>query len=171
VKEEMMSATAFARTGRNRPDRISVAGTIVDLFLISAAAILFTFFSQRIGFWWSADDPASFTPLLAPGFAAFMPWLNTFWLWAYCLCLANLALQRWTPVTRIADLALNLYGAALCAALFEGSPFLALPVVTVAAKSVLVVVCVACLIGALDQLVHLLRWRPGADEPAGAGTS
>ena len=93
-----MSAHSTIRTSRRDPDRISVAGTIVEMAIIGAAAILFNFYPEHIGFWRSADDPASFTPLLGPGFAAFLPWLNTYWLWAFWLCVANLALQRWTLV-------------------------------------------------------------------------
>lgn len=166
-----MSARSTIRTSRCDPDRISVAGTIVEMAIIGAAAILFNFYPEHIGFWRSADDPASFTPLLGPGFAAFLPWLNTYWLWAFWLCVANLALQRWTLATRLVDLALNLYGAAIFAAMFMGSPFLAVPVATFAAKSVLAVVCFVFLLGAFDQFIHLLRWQPRAGGAGDAGAS
>ena len=165
-----MSAHSTLRTSRRDPDRISVAGTIVEMAIIGAAVILFNFYPEHIGFWRSADDPTSFTPLLGPGFAAFLPWLNTYWLWAFWLCVANLALQRWTLVTRLADLALDLFGAAIFAAMFMGSPFLAAPVATFAAKSVVAVVCFALLLGALDQFVHLLRWQPRTGEPGDVGS-
>ena len=103
-----MSAQSTIRTSRRDPNRISVAGTIVEMAIIGAAVILFNFYPEHIGFWRSADDPTSFTPLLGPGFAAFLPWLNTYWLWAFWLCVANLALQHWTLATRVVDLALNL---------------------------------------------------------------
>jgi hypothetical protein len=166
-----MSAHAATRTNRRSPDRVSIAGTIVELFIISAAAIVFNFYPHAIGFWRSAADPASFTPLLGPGFDPFLPWLNAYWLWAFCLCLANLALQRWTLVTRLADLTLNLFGAAIFAAMLASSPFLQVPVATLAARSVLAVVCFAFLLGAVDQLVHLLRWQPRTREPGDVGVS
>ena len=96
-----MSAHATTHTSRRDPDRINIAGTIVEMAIIGAAAIVFNFYPEHIGFWQSADDPTSFTPLLGPGFDAFLPWLNTYWLWAFWLCVANLALQRWTLVTRL----------------------------------------------------------------------
>ena len=166
-----MSAHATIRTSRRDPDRISVAGTIVEMAIIGAAAIIFNFYPEHIGFWRSADDPTSFTPLLGPGFDAFLPWLNTYWLWAFCLCVANLAFQRWTLVTRLLDLALNLFAAAIFAAMFADSPFLEVPVATIAAKSVLLVVCFAFLLGAFDQFSHLLRWQPRTREPGDAGVS
>jgi hypothetical protein len=166
-----MSANTAAGPSRHNPDRINIAETFVELFIIIAVAILFNFFPQYVGFWRSAADPASFTPLLGPGFAAFLPWLNTYWFWAFCLCLANLVLQRWTPVTRLVDLTLNLFGAAVFAALFADSPFLELPVATLAGKTVLFCICIAFLLGALEQLVRLLKWKPRASQPGEAGTS
>ena len=139
--------------------------------IIGAAAIIFNFYPEHIGFWQSADDPTSFTPLLGPGFDPFLPWLNTYWLWAFWLCVANLALQRWTLATRVVDLALNLFGAAIFAAMFADSPFVTVPVATLAAKSVLLVVCFVFLLGAFDQFVHLLRWQPRTSEPGDAGIS
>jgi hypothetical protein len=166
-----MSAHTTIRTSRRDPDRINIAGTIIEMAIIGAAAIIFNFYPEHIGFWRSADDPTSFTPLLGPGFDAFLPWLNTYWLWACCLCVANLALQRWTLATRLLDLALSLFGAAVFAAMFADSPFLEIPVATFAARSVLLVVCFAFLLGAFDQFVHLLRWQPRAGEPGDAGIS
>ena len=166
-----MSALTSTHTSRPDPDRINIAGTIVEMAIIGAAAIIFNFYPEHIGFWQSADDPMSFTPLLGPGFAAFLPWLNTYWLWAFWLCVANLVLQHWTLTTRVVDLALNLYGAAIFAAMFMGSPFLAVPVATLAAKSVLAVVCFVFLLAAFDQFIHLLRWQPRTSEPGDAGGS
>jgi hypothetical protein len=166
-----MSANATVHTSRRDPDRINIAGTIVEMAIIGTVAIIFNFYPEHIGFWQSADDPASFTPLLGPGFDQFLPWLNTYWLWAFCLCVANLALRRWTLATRLVDLALNLFGAAIFAAMFADSPFLTVPVATLAAKAVLLVVCFAFLLGALDQFVHLLRWQPRAGEAGDAGVS
>ena len=166
-----MSANAPTHPSRRDPDRISVAGTVVELFIICTAAILFNLYPQAIGFWRSAADPASFTPLLGPGFDPFLPWLNTYWLWACYLCLAHLALQRWTLGTRLVDLALNLFGAAIFAAMFAASPFLAVPAATFAAKSVLLVVCFVFLLGAFDQFIHLLKWQPRAGEAGDAGIS
>ena len=117
------------------PDRISVAGTVVEIFLILAVAILLNFFPQSVGYVMSADDPGTFTPVLAPSFAAFMPWLNTLWFWSLCLCLAHLTLRRWTAVTRGIDLVLDLCGAAIVGVMFFASPFRDLPVVTTAIRS------------------------------------
>ena len=166
-----MSAIPPTHASRRDPDRINITGTTVEMAVIGAAVIVFNFYPEHIGFWRSADAPTSFTPLLGPGFAAFLPWLNTYWLWAFWLCVANLALQRWTLVTRVVDLALNLFGAAIFAAMFADSPFVTVPVATFAAKSVLLVVCFVFLLGAFDQFIHLLKWQPRAGEAGDAGIS
>jgi hypothetical protein len=166
-----MSANAADRTNRHDPDHINLVGTLAELFIIIAVAILFNFFPQYVGFVRSATDPMSFTPLLGPGFAAFLPWLNTFWLWAFCLCLAHLVLRRWTLVTRLIDFGLDLFGAAIFAAMFADSPFRELPVATLAGKVALFCVCIAFLLGALEQLVRLLKWRPRESQPGEAGNS
>jgi hypothetical protein len=103
----------------------------------------------------SADDPASFMPMLGPGFDTFLPWLNTYWFWAFNLCLANLALRRWTPLTRLLDLLLDLFGAAIVGMMIADTPFLELPAVAFAGKTVLFLVCLAFLFGALEQCVCL----------------
>ena len=165
-----MSANAPDRTSHRDPDCINLAATIAELFIIIAAAILFNFFPRYVGFIRSATDPTSFTTLPGPGFAAFLPRLNTFWLWAFCLCLAHLVLQGWTLATRLIDLGLDLFGAAIFASMFTGSPSLELPVATLAGKSVLFFVCIAFLLGALEQLVRLLKWQPHENRPGDAGT-
>jgi hypothetical protein len=166
-----MSANHADRSGRHDPDHINLAGTIAELLLICAAAILFNFFPQYVGFVRSATDLTTFTPLLGPGFAAFLPWLNTYWLWAFCLCLAHLTLHRWTLGTRLIDLGLDLFGAAIFAALCAGSPFLEVPVATFAARSALFFVCIAFLLGATDQFVRLLKWKPRAGRSGEAGSN
>ena len=153
-------------------DTLGVAGTIVQIVLILAVATLFNFFPSKVGFIQSADDPTTFTPLLGPGFDQFLPWLNTLWLWSFGLCLAHLALQRWTVMTRLIDLALDLFSVGVFAAMLAGTPFVQVPVATFAAKSVLVVLIVVFLIGAAEQLFRLFRvvLRPHAARPGDTPT-
>ena len=56
----------------------------------------------------SATDINSFVPLLAPDFHTNMPWLNLWWGLALVLELAHLGLRRWQPLTRWADLGLDM---------------------------------------------------------------
>ena len=151
-----MSEKPTVTTSHRDPDHLSIAGGIVEIYLIIGLTVLFNFYPQRVGFVVSANDPASFTPMLAPGFDAFLPWLNTYWFWAFNLCLANLVLRRWTSLTRLFDLLLDLFGAAIVGLMIANTPFLELPVATFAGKTVLVVVCLALLLGAIQQLIRLV---------------
>ena len=151
-----MSGKATIPTSHRDPDHLSVAGRVVEIYLIIWLALLFNVYPQRVGFVVSANDPASFTPMLAPGFDAFLPWLNTYWFWAFNLCLASLVLRRWTSLTRLFDLLLDLFGATIVGLMIADTPFLELPVATFAGKTVLVVVCLALLLGAIQQLIRLV---------------
>ena len=151
-------------TSHRDPDHLSIAGRIVEIYLIIGLAVLFNVYPQRVGFIVSANDPASFTPMLAPGFEAFLPWLNTYWFWAFNLCLASLVLRRWTSLTRLFDLLLDLFGAAIVGLMIADTPFLELPVAAIAGKTGLVVVCFALLLGASQQLFRLVEAALRADE-------
>jgi len=166
-----MTNDSTVRTSHRDPDRISLAEPTIGLCFVMGLAILFNLYPQHVGIWRSAADPQSFTPLLCPSFARFMPWLNTCWLWAFGLCVAHLTLRRWTPVTRLLDLALDLFGAAICFAMFRDMPFLQVPVATTVIRWTLPVVGVACLLGALDQLGRLLRGLARISQPRDAATS
>lgn len=166
-----MTANITTRPSYRNPNHMSVAEPVIAMCIVIALATLFNFYPQHVGFWRSAADLQSFTPLLGPGFDQFLPWLNTYWLWAFGLCLAHLGLRRWTPLTRLADLALDLFGAAICAAMFTGTPFLQVPVATVAARSALVIAGIASLLGALDQFGWLLRGLANPSQPEDVHTS
>ena len=166
-----MTTDPTVRASHRDHDHISLAEPTIGLCLVMGLAILFNLYPQHIGFWRSAADPQSFTPLLAPSLARFLPWLNSYWFWAFGLCVAHLTLHRWTPVTRLLDLALDLFGAAICFAMFSDMPFLQVPVATTAVRWSLTVMGVGCLLGALDQLGPLLRGLARATQPRDATTS
>lgn len=105
----------------NRTPRINIGWVIARLCVLVAAIVLFNFFPQWVGVWKSAADPDSFVPLLAPDFAANMPWLNLWWGLALALEVAHLGLRRWLPPTRWADLALSvLAGLILLQVMLQG---------------------------------------------------
>lgn len=166
-----MTTDSTVRASHRDPGRISLAEPTIGLCFVVALATLFNFYPQHVGFWRSAADPQSFTPLLGPGFDRFLPWLNAYWLWAFCLCVAHLTLRRWTPVTRLLDLALDIFGAVICATMFTGDPFLQVPVATLAARLALTAVGVASLVGALDQFGRLLRGLQRRLQAGGVTTS
>lgn len=59
-----------------RNDRIGRGRTLVNLFVIVAAAIVLNLFPQKVGVMVSATDPSTFIPLLSPKFQSYLLWLN-----------------------------------------------------------------------------------------------
>ena len=66
------------------------ARTNVNLCLIAASAMLFNVYPERVGLLKSVTVPSSFTPLLAPEFHTYLPWLNLWWGLTFSLNLAHL---------------------------------------------------------------------------------
>lgn len=71
----------------------------------------------------------------------------------------HLILRRWTAVTRWFDLLLRVFGAFLLGWMVLGTPFVAVPWVSVAVKLVLAMACVITLIGAGKDFNRLLGGR------------
>jgi hypothetical protein len=143
--------------GAKGPDAIGLIGPTVSICLIVACAVLFNGFPQKVGYYRTIADAASFVPLLGPGFAAFLPWLNLWWALAFSLEVVHLALGRWTTATRWSRLALDVVGAMILVAMAAGEPFVQAPVATVAARAALALTGLGLLLGALAQFVRLLK--------------
>ena len=141
---------------RKDPDRIHAAQTIVKMCLIVAASVLFNFFPEKVGVIKSLTDPSGFTPLLAPAFQSYLPWLNLYWGLAFSLLVVHLGLRRWTVVTRWLDLALRIFGAFVLLGMVLGAPFITVPILSILVKLILAVACVVMLIEAGKQFKRLL---------------
>jgi hypothetical protein len=115
-------------------DHVHLVGTVIEVGLIAAIAIVFNFFPEKVGIFKSLTDPASFTPLLAPEFQVHMPMLNLYWGFAFSLCIANLALRRWNIITRGAELGLNLLALAVLVQMVLGGPIAVSPGITMVIK-------------------------------------
>ena len=99
------------------------------VFGICALVILllwFNIYPQRVGFWISATDAASYVPVLSPAFfVEYLPWLNLCWVLALGLNIAHLSLGRWTLVTRLLDLGLAFLALNVVVAMIFGPPIFA----------------------------------------------
>jgi hypothetical protein len=154
-----MSTTIAVRSEKDAKgaDAIGLIGPTVSICLIVACAVLFNGFPQKVGYYRTIVDPASFVALLGPGFAAFLPWLNLWWALAFSLEVVHLALGHWTTATRWSRLVLDVACAMILVAMAAGEAFVQVPVATVAARFALAVTSFALLIGALAQFVRLLK--------------
>ncbi len=154
-----MSTTIAVRTQANdkRVERIGWVGPTVGICMTVACAVLFNVFPQKVGFYRTILDPTSFVPLLGPGFAAFLPWLNLWWGLAFSLEVAHLVLGRWTTATRWSHLGLDVLGATILLAMAGGQPFLRVPVATVVAHLALALTGCGLLAGALARFVKVTK--------------
>ena len=138
-------------------DRVHVVGTLVEICLITAVAIVLNFFPEKVGIIRSLTDPSSFTPLLAPEFQVHMPMLNLFWGLASSLCIANLTLGRWNIVTRCAELGLNLIALSILAQMVLGGPITVSPGITLAIKFGLAIAIIPTCITVVRGVYHLIN--------------
>jgi hypothetical protein len=127
--------------------KVNRVSTSVNLLFVAAAAVLFNFFPQYVGTWRTVLDTDSFKPLLGPGFQTYLFALNLLWGAIFTLGIANLILGHWTPLTRLARLAINLFAAILLTWMALGPSFTLDPLSTAVAKS---------LVGVL-ALIYYLR--------------
>lgn len=107
-----MSATqkiVGARSVADR-DRIQVATTLIGCCIVLASMVLFNAYPEHIGLRISADRPASFVPLAPEFFGEVLPRLNAWWGLTLALAAVNLTYGRWTWGTRLADIALTVFG-------------------------------------------------------------
>jgi hypothetical protein len=141
----------------DREQRIRVAWPVVRMCGICALAVLFNFFSSKVGIVVSATDPSSFVPLLAPEFRVHLPWLNLWWISAFGMCVAHLVLRRWTPVTRWADWGLYLLAVIVLGRLVLDGPISVFPVVSMFAKLVLGLALIATAFASGQKLYELLN--------------
>jgi len=90
---------------------IDVSWTVARICCLALLLALFNGYSDRIGVLVSADDPASFVPLLAPEFfAGLLLRLNFWWGLSLALYVVNLYVGHWMWGTRLADYALAFFG-------------------------------------------------------------
>jgi len=108
-----------------RRDRIWVTGLVISVCFQIALLVLLNAYPERIGVLISADDPASFVPLLGPEFRLAVPWLNAWLGLALALSFVHLSTRRWTSTTRWADLGLNAFGCAILWHMATAGPLVA----------------------------------------------
>jgi hypothetical protein len=149
----------------NRADRIHRGWPVVEICGLIAALVLFNAFPEWIGVLVSADDLASFVPLLTPAFQVYLPWLNIWWGLALCLAYAKLFYGRWTMTLRWADLGLCVLRILVLARFLLGGPIVGLnreevPFLDLLANSVLVLALIGAVVELVQRLVNVLARLP-----------
>ena len=163
---------------------------------LAGLLLLVNFFPQWVGVWIGIGGRTfewRFLPILAPGYTAYLPWLNLWWIAALLLQLALIGRGRWGLALRWLDLAVHVLGAAALWRLLTGPSIVALnrewatthawlrdfwprmealeePLV-LAVRILLLVILVSLAGAALRRLALLLTREPGRDPLADEGVS
>jgi hypothetical protein len=106
------------------PDRISAGGTVFEMYMILAFAVLLNFYPQWVvaGIRFQGDQAVVGLSLLLPAFVIHMPLINAFLALEFFLDLIVLRRGRWQRETRWAEFALGLFGAFILFRVVAGEP-------------------------------------------------
>ncbi len=126
---------------------ISILKSLVGFLAVLAGMALLNFFPDRVGYYLSAMDPRSFTPVLAAVLWVYIPWLNLWWGLRAVLQLVHLITKRWTSATRIADLLLSGLGLYVLGKILMGGPLFVSPWASFVAKLLLGLAIVILVVG------------------------
>jgi hypothetical protein len=157
---------------RREQDHGSTARSVFCMCALVAAAIVFNLLPDKVGSIRLDAHPVRVIPMLAPGFAAFLPRLNVWWALSFSLHAARLILGRWTVTMRWLDVVAHLFGACVLGAMAAGDPFLPVPGLPTDLSWLLALACLALLVVAGMRLQQLLvlkpvvfRWEQGEQAP------
>lgn len=111
--------------------RVSLASRIglgLEAALLAGLLLLVNFFPQWVGVWIGIGGDTfewRFLPILAPGYTAYLPWLNLWWSAALLFHLALIGRGRWSLALRWLDLAVRVLGVAVLYRLLSGPSIIA----------------------------------------------
>ncbi len=175
MSTSMNRATLVVQTPKS--DAYPRAQAVFGICALVTLLLFFNFYPQRIGFWVSAMDGASYLPILSPiFFEQYLPWLNLCWILALGLNIAHLSLGRWTLLTRLLDLSLAFLGLNVVVSMIFGPSMFAVDpqiasldnaalsvaeaitsALTLVAPFVLGVIALALVIDMIKKVVDLVR--------------
>jgi hypothetical protein len=99
---------------------------ILEVGITAALIVLFNNYPDWIGVYFTGTDGRTFVPLLAEGFQAHMPMLNTFWWLSLLLAGSRLISPHRTATLRWAAVAVRLLGVFVLYRLLVGGPIVEL---------------------------------------------
>jgi hypothetical protein len=114
-KEEIKAWDPSTLPPIDDPDRISAGGTVLEMYLILAVAVLLNFYPHWVvaGIKFEGDLAVPGLSLLLPSFVVHMPLINAYLALVFFLKLVVLRHGRWRDETRWAEFGLGLFGAAI----------------------------------------------------------
>ena len=161
-----MSTQSGTHASENRFDEMARA---MHICFLLALLIFFNIYPDKVGVYENLLAPSSFTPVLAQGFYAALPWLNAWWLASLALATVLLISGKLSRELRLAGWAVDLLGIAVLWRLVTGDALL-LPIpawpmsawtVNTLVRVVLGLALLGQTVGAPRDLVRLLpAWVP-----------
>lgn len=109
-----------------KSERVKRGETIFEIAIIILFAILFNFYQHKVGVYGFQNSDPWFMPLLASTFNVYLPWWNLYWLLTLALNFVLLAQNRWTNLTRWAELTLLIFSGLIVYFMIVGPPVLGL---------------------------------------------
>jgi hypothetical protein len=110
------------------PDEVRPWEPIVTIAFTLLGLLVFNFYPQILGIYFTSNDVPVFIPVLSDAFFRMLPWINVTWLLNVGLYALLLRQGRWTPATRWFEIALKVAGIVIAYALLKGPSILALDV-------------------------------------------
>ncbi len=141
-------------------DRVRRGELILDIGASLVALIAFNFFSHKIGIYNNRNGVWSFTPILAPAFALYLPWLNIRLMLGLALSATMLRQESWRPWTRFAAASVALFGLAIVFAMYVGDPVLEVTGRGDLDKLFLLLIIIPGTISLIRQMFRWLRPEP-----------
>ncbi len=114
--------TTRSVSNKTMQDHVNITSLATWISVVTFLLVVFNAFPGEVGIYRTATDAASFTPLLAAGFYAALPWLDVWWGVSLALALVLLLSRRWTTDLRRLDLAVDCLGVVVLWRLIFGAP-------------------------------------------------
>lgn len=108
------------------PDEVRAWEPIMTIVFTALGLLLFNFYPQVLGIYFSSGDVGVFVPALSEAFFRMLPWINAAWILGIGLNIWLLREGRWTRLARWFEIALNVAGVVIAYALLQGPSILAL---------------------------------------------
>ena len=102
------------------PDQVKPAESIFAILFLLLGLALFNLYPQWVGAWFMIDGEWTHIPMLSAAFFTYLPWINLLIILEIGLHLVLLRRGHWGTGTRMANIALNLAGIFLAAAMLAG---------------------------------------------------
>ena len=138
-------------------ERIKRVGPILSVVFTALVMVWFNLLPNTVGYYVKIANSTSFTPVLAPAFQTYLPWLNFWWGASILLNIVHIINGRWTLITRLADLLISFYGISVLVGMVTGPAFIILPWLSTVVKVILGISAFGLAVSLIVQAIRVLK--------------